>query len=116
MSALPQLGDKVYFGGKDLRWIDLATGEIDMKTIPDEVGQISEHDGLVFYMRDVSRSSGNAEGKQPTENGTEFGLIDLNDFTLKSAFTLWKSDTAVLGLTDDLSSEVTDRVRGPLDC
>jgi len=69
MSALPKLGDKVYFGGKDLRWIDLATGEIDMKTIPDEVGQISEHDGLVFYMRDVSRSSGNAEGKQPTENG-----------------------------------------------
>lgn len=99
----PQLDGKVYVGGKDLRSIDLATGEIESKTIPDGVGSLSEHAGQVFYQRDVSRSAGNVEDKDATREGTEFGRIDLKDFTLKPAFVLWKSDTTALGVKDNIS-------------
>jgi dipeptidyl aminopeptidase/acylaminoacyl peptidase len=97
----PQLDGKVYFGGKDLRWIDLVTGEAESRTIPNDVGSISEHDGQVFYVREVSRSAGNAEDKKPAEDGREFGRIDLKDFTLKPAFVLWESDHAALAVKDD---------------
>jgi WD40-like Beta Propeller Repeat len=98
-----QLDGKVYFGGKDLRWIDLVTGEIGSKDVPDGVGSISEHDGQLFYLREVSRSAGNAEDKKSVEQGTEFGRIDLKELTLKPAFSLWESDTTALGLREHLS-------------
>jgi hypothetical protein len=103
LGRYPQLDGKVYFGGEDLRWVDLATGEIESKTIPDKVGSLSEHDGQVFYLRDLSQSAGDAEDKNAKRWGTEFGRIDLKDFTLKPAFVLWESDRQALGLKDDLS-------------
>jgi WD40 repeat protein len=101
--ALPQLDGKVYFGGKDLRWIDLMTGEVESRNIPDGVGSISEHDGQLFYLRQVSRNQGNADEKKPAEDGREFGRIDLKELTLKPAFSLWKSETTALGIKGDLS-------------
>lgn len=103
LGPYPQLDGRVYLGGEDLRWVDLTTGEIESKTIPDKVGSLSEHDGQLFYLRGVSRSASNAEDKKPVEDGMEFGRIDLKDFALKPAFVLWKSDRTALGLKDDLS-------------
>jgi WD40 repeat protein len=103
LSPYPELDGRVYIGGKDLRSIDLATGEIESKTIPDGVGSLSEHNGQVFYLREVSQSAGDAEDKNAIRWGTEFGRIDLKDFALKSAFVLWGSDRQALGLKDDLS-------------
>ena len=99
----PELDGKLYFGGKDLRWIALVTGEIESKDIPDGVGSISEHDGQLFYLREVSRSAGNTEDKKSVENGSEFGRIDLKELTLKPAFSLWRADTTALGLKQHLS-------------
>ena len=103
VGPFPQLDGKVFFGGKDLRWIDLATGEIGSNAIPDEIGSISEHDGQLFYLREVSRSVGSTEDKKSVEDGKEFGRIDLKDFSLKPAFSLWKSDMTALDITGDLS-------------
>lgn len=100
---LPELDGKVYFGGDDLRWVDLTTGEIEHRTIQDKVGSLSEHDGQLFYLRKISRSVGNAEDKKPAEDGMEFGRIDLKDFTLKPSFSLWESETTALGVKEDLS-------------
>ena len=99
-SFLPQLDERMYFGGDDLQWINLATGETGHKSIEGGPGFISEHNGHLVYMRGASRAAPNPENKDATESGFEFGSVDIKELTLKPNFTLWKSDLGDMKLDD----------------
>lgn len=100
----PQVNGKVYFGGKDLRWVDLATGEVDSEQfkaavkLPENEGlALSEYDGQIYYQREVTRK---VSGADTEEKGREFGRLQLEDFTLKPSFTFWARDLTALGVED----------------
>jgi WD40 repeat protein len=100
-----QVNGKVYFGGEDLRSVDLETGEVvsgqwkAASQVPKDSGVIlSEHKGQIYYTREVTRMVSGADNKQKQEEGSEVGRIQLPDLTLKPSFTLWPQDLAAFGV------------------
>jgi hypothetical protein len=100
----PQVNGKVYFGGEDLRWVDLQTGEVESREFkfPAKLSGsnevvLSEHGGQIFYKRNVTRKVSGADNE---EHGGEVGRLQLEDFTFKPSFTLWKGDLAAFGVED----------------
>lgn len=101
----PQVNGKVYFGDKDLRWVDLQTGEVESRPfkaavqLPEQNPVVlSEYDGQIYYQRKVTRKASGADAKK--EEGSEIGRLQLEDFTLKPSFTFWARDLAALGVED----------------
>jgi WD40 repeat protein len=100
-----QVNGKVYFGGEDVRWVDLETGEVESGQwkaavqLPKDAGVIlSEHNEQIYYEREVERKVSGADDKEEKEEGREVGRIQLSDFTLKPSFTLWPQDLAAFGV------------------
>lgn len=97
----PEIDHKVYFGGKDLRWVDLQTGDAnakefkDIKLADDEGVVFSEGAGQIYYQRKVTRKITADE-----ESGQEIGLVQREDASLKPLFTVWDKESVVLGVGD----------------
>jgi hypothetical protein len=96
----PEIDHKVYFAGKDLRWVDLQTGDVSSKEFKAEI-KLAEDEGLAFseggsqiyYQRKVTRKITADE-----ENGREIGVVQLEDASLKPFFTVWDKDGEALGV------------------
>ena len=103
-TMLPQFGNRVYLGSdRGLVWLNLATGQADEQKIEGGVGFISEHNGHLVYSREMKRPKPNAEQKDDTEGGLEFGSIDWkneDELSLKPSFTLWGAQIDGSGLQD----------------
>jgi hypothetical protein len=103
-AVMPQIGTRVYIAKEGgITWLDLSTGESGSKTITDESGfekgnsLLGEHNGQLVYTRNVSRPGNDPENKDATEDGTEFGQIELAGLDLKPKFTMWQNDVAEWG-------------------
>ncbi len=98
-----QLGNKIFFGGSGLRWIDLSTGEMGTKTFGEEALLVSPQGDQLSYIREISRPSSQGDGDPPTAKGWEFGHMDPSDPALRPDFNFWATEAAALGMkTDDL--------------
>ncbi len=102
-----QVNGKVYFGGADLRWVDLGTGEVESQDfrLPSKLSGfqevvLSEHGGQVYYQGKVTHKVSGADSKEKEEEGSEVGGIQLEDLTLKPFFTFWAQDLPALGVRD----------------
>ncbi len=103
MGPHPQIGNRIFFGGNRLRWIDLATGSTESKTFGDDLLLVSQSGEQISYVRAVSRVSPHGEGEPPKEKGWEFGHIDISDMSLKLGFTVWLSEIPSLSkMVDEL--------------
>ena len=97
-----QRNGKVYFGGVDLRWIDLVTGEVNsekfkstQKLEDDEPLILAEDGDRIFYERELRRRPSD-DGSD--ETGIEVGRIALEDFSLTPSFTFWEQDLSQYGV------------------
>jgi hypothetical protein len=102
-----QVNGKVYFGGEDLRSVDLETGKVEseqwkaaVQVSKDSPVILSEHNGHIYYERGVTRTVSGADSKEKQEEGKEVGRIQLSDLTLKPSFTLWPQDLAAFGVKE----------------
>jgi hypothetical protein len=106
----PEIGQKVYFAGKDLRWVDLKTGKIDSekfkvdgKDSPEEELVLSESSNDLCYQRTVKRPRKPGDQQPGDESGEEVGVLQPNDASLKASFTFWESDLTILGLDSNVN-------------
>ncbi|WP_348260883.1 hypothetical protein P8935_13830 [Telmatobacter sp. DSM 110680] len=103
MAWAPQIGDSLYLGGdEDLTWVNLTSGKMDSKSLDGGTGFLSEQNGQLVYMRGVERPAPTVDKKDATEDGVEFGQIDLNDMSRKPFFSMWGQQVNDLGLTDNM--------------
>lgn len=111
---MPQIMGKVYFGGRELGWIDLATGEVGSKAFNTEI-KFSENDGVVlfedngrlYYQRHLSRKVSAAGDKQQEEEGAEIGRLQLEDFSLRPSFAVWPQNLSALGVQGSVAEDLS---------
>ncbi len=96
-----QLGNKIYFGGNRLRWIDLVTGEIGNRSFGEDAVLVAPRGSQLSYIRDLSRPTNKGEGEPQTETGWEFGHMDAADPALNPDFTLWLTERIAQGMKSD---------------
>jgi len=108
--AYPQMGDQVYFAEKDLRSVDLKSGEVKSEKFkvggqdsPEEEVVLSESKHDLRYQRMVRRPKKTGDPQPSDEYGQEVGIVQLSDTSLKASFTFWESDLPALGLESSAS-------------
>ncbi len=99
-NAFPDVGGKIYFGGRDLRWVDLKTGEVGAKEfkpgIPESEGLVfSDGAGQIYYQRKATRKTTAEE-----ETGREIGRVQPEDGSLNPVLTIWDEEAAAHGVSD----------------
>lgn len=102
INPYPEVGGKVYFSGRDLRWLNLESGEAESKqfkiAVPlDDTDALvySEGGGQIYYQRKATRRV-NAE----EEVGREIGRVQLEDASVKPLLTIWDKDIAPFAAED----------------
>lgn len=111
MGGLPEIGGKIYFGGDHLQWIDLATGtegsegfkDVDLSKDKPAI-LLFEQNGNLYYMRRLKRAVDAPHGKPQSEEGEEFGRLQVEDASLTSSITLWQKDLSAAGVPDSLGN------------
>jgi len=94
-----QFGSRIYFGGQNLRWIDLDSGIVDSTSLGDEGVLVHPHGQELVYIRLNDRPS--RSDKDVNETVWEFGHMTPDNLTPKPDFTLWEADRKKIGLSSD---------------
>jgi len=104
----PQMNDRVYFAGTDLRWVDLKTGKVnsskfkmDGKDSDEEQVLLSEGNGGLYYQRSLKRKVQAADGTEHDENGEELGRLQTEESSFRPSFVFWDRDLHALGVESD---------------